>query len=73
MIVGNHELTSDNIKDWSTDTLTEDKETLLNSTSNIQESLKLVKLIRIELKRREVIEQIDDLADYASKRVMEEN
>lgn len=72
MKVRNHELTPENLKDWGSGTLEKDREMLLANNVDIKESLLLVRLINVELKRREIVEEVNDLSDYTSKQIIEQ-
>lgn len=72
MKVRNHELTYDNLEEWGSGTLEKDKEALLSNNVDIKESLLLVRLINVELQRREIVNEVNDLSDYASKQIIEQ-
>ena len=71
--VRNHDLTPENIPEWGTGTLKKDKDFLLSSDVNIKESLLLVRLINVELKRRETHDVADSLANSARELILEED
>lgn len=72
MKVRDHELTYDNLEKWGTGTLEKDKEFLLSSNINFKQSLLLVRLINVELKRREIHDVVDSLANSARELILEE-
>ena len=73
MKINGHELNDDNIQDWSDKTLIADKEKLLTNNEDFSKNLLLAKLIDVELKRREIINKTNSLADFTRKLILKDD